>query len=554
MFSHGLGRSSKPPSKPPSKPSSKTPSKETTKPQALTPEEEEQLRLDEERLRQEAVLARLANAGCICAGIAGVDGTIHGQTLALEADTCRRSVRARSKDQGLGAEMWIQGPSLAQARWHCCAAALGDGQLLVVGGFDENGLPLDTTEVVDFVTGSVQPGPKLSTPRAGSSAVTLPLPVQDDEESASGKPWIMVLGGYGADAGTTTEVLDLEAMRSHPGPTLLTRRACCVASMYGEDEVMVAGGFDEFASVSSTEFINLFKLKHTAVAEPCFKDSSEPGPEDEVPLHPADLGRAFAVPGPEMLERRAACTAVEVPKPEEARGRSKVWIIGGTNERGQRLATSEWIEVILPDHFEDGPSVQRRLSRRSSRPEAVVPVPAESLEAENESSAVESAADAAADADALEALEAAADGAAAAQGEVPEADPEATAEAAEAAEPEAADEDTEGEALETEPLNEAPGHSGPSGPSHLRPDNTRHFAPGPSMLQPRSGLAAVRLSEVVVLIAGGVGPEGEHLDSTEFFDFEDRKEIMQQGPCLSLGCDGPSGFSYCAAGRAVVEF
>ena len=75
--------------------------------------------------------------------------------------------------------------------------------------------------------------------------------------------------------------------------------------------------------------------------------------------------RAFAVPGPEMLERprqtlspsavpsspvasrwppggllasrRAACTAVEVPKPEqEKRGRSKVWIIGGTNERGRK--------------------------------------------------------------------------------------------------------------------------------------------------------------------------------------------------------------------------
>ena len=39
--------------------------------------------------------------------------------------------------------------------------------------------------------------------------------------------------------------------------------------------------------------------------------------------------------------------------------------------------------------------------------------------------------------------------------------------------------------------------------------------PGPSMLLPRSGLAAVRLSEVVVLIAGGVGPDGGHLDSTE---------------------------------------
>jgi len=539
----------------------------------LTPEEEEQLRLDEERLRQEAVLARLANAGCICAGIAGVDGAVHGQTLALEADMCRRSVRARSEGtQGTQGGMWMPGPSLAQARWHCCAAALGDGQLLVVGGFDESGLPLDTTEVVDFVTGSVEPGPKLSTPRAGSAAVTLPLPLDEESAESAGMPWIMVLGGYGADAGATTEVLDLEAMKSHPGPTLLTRRACCVASMYGEDEVMVAGGFDEFASVSSTEFINLFKLKHTAVAEPCFQDSSGPkGPEDEeVPLHPADLGRAFAVPGPEMLERRAACTAVEVPKPEQEKcGRSKVWIIGGTNERGQRLATSEWIEVILPDHFEeDGPSLQRRLSRRSSRPEAVAAAAAEAPETEN---ADENSAESASAADALDALgalealeavaQAEADGAEATAAPADPEDPEATAEAA-AAEPEAEDEATEGEAPEPAkeeeieqdelqaPLDEA-------GPSHVRPGDTRdtrHFAPGPSMLLPRSGLAAVRLSEVVVLIAGGVGPEGEHLDSTEFFDFEDRKETMQQGPCLSWGCDGPSGFSYCAAGRAVVEF
>ena len=60
----------------------------------------------------------------------------------------------------------------------------------------------------------------------------------------------------------------LEAMKSHPGPRLLSRRACCVAAMYGEDEVLIAGGFDDFASVSSTEFIHLFNLKPTAVAEP----------------------------------------------------------------------------------------------------------------------------------------------------------------------------------------------------------------------------------------------------------------------------------------------
>lgn len=335
---------------------------------------------------------------------------------------------------------------------------------------------------------------------------------------------------------------------------------------------MVAGGFDEFASVSSTEFINLFKLKHTAVAEPCFQDSSGPkGPEDEeVPLHPADLGRAFAVPGPEMLERRAACTVVELPKPEqEKRGRSKVWIIGGTNERGQRLATSEWIEVILPDHFqEDGPNLQRRLSRRTSRPEALLQADGPAEAAETEETPVEtenhsatdatdatSAVESATDADALDALEAVAqaaaeavDGPGAVEGEAPEAPEAPEVDPVATAEPEAEDEGIEGEALKE--LAKEADHSPRS---HVRPA-TRHFAPGPSMLLPRSGLAAVRLSEVVVLIAGGVGPEGEHLDSTEFFDFEDRKETMQQGPCLSWGCDGPSGFSYCAAGRAVVEF
>jgi len=344
--------------------------------------------------------------------------------------------------------------------------------------------------------------------------------------------------------------------------------------MYGEDEVLIAGGFDEFASVNTTEFINLFKLKHAVVAEPHFQESSNPGLQQEIPLHAADLGRAFAVPGPEMMERRAACAVVELPPHQEKKGPSKVWIIGGTNERGQRLQTSEWIEVFsLEQDEEDLPDMAaRRLSRRMSRSDAAAAAAVAARAPHDDQSATDSAS-----ATAEETLTAAGSSAA---GPTPDAAAEAVETAAQAAavvlggSPDAAEgtdtaveAETEGdpaagdaEKQEAEPEGEDAEGEAPE-PAKVPPHpsqedetpNLRQFKNGPPMLVPRSGLAAVRLSDVVVLLAGGVGPDGGHLDSTEFFDFDDSKEIMQKGPRLSWGRDSQFGFGYCAAGRTVIE-
>jgi len=341
--------------------------------------------------------------------------------------------------------------------------------------------------------------------------------------------------------------------------------------MYGEDEVLIAGGFDEFASVNTTEFINLFKLKHAVVAEPHFQESSNPGLEQEIPLHAADLGRAFAVPGPEMMERRAACAVVELPPHKEKKGPSKVWIIGGTNEQGQRLQTSEWIEVFSPEQDEeDLPDAARRLSRRMSRSDAAAAAVA-ARAPHDDHSATDSAS-----ATAEETLTAAGSSAA---GPTPDAAAEAVETAAQAAAvvlggsadaaegtDTAVEAETEGdpaagdaEKQEAEPEGEDAEGEAPVEPAKVphpnqeETPNLRQFKNGPPMLVPRSGLAAVRLSDVVVLLAGGVGPGGGHLDSTEFFDFDDSKEIMQKGPRLSWGCDSQFGFGYCAAGRTVIE-
>eukprot|EP00434_Breviolum_minutum_P014267 symbB.v1.2.012577.t1/scaffold851.1/size159786/3 len=292
-----------------------------------------------------------------------------------------------------------------------------------------------------------------------------------------------------------------------------------------------------------------------------------------------------------MMERRAACAVVELPPHKEKKGPSKVWIIGGTNEQGQRLQTSEWIEVFSPEQDEDCPGMSvsnlgqprmyqlqedlpdaaRRLSRRMSRSDAAAAAVA-ARAPHDDHSATDSAS-----ATAEETLTAAGSSAA---GPTPDAAAEAVETAAQAAAvvlggsadaaegtDTAVEAETEGdpaagdaEKQEAEPEGEDAEGEAPVEPAKVphpnqedETPNLRQFKNGPPMLVPRSGLAAVRLSDVVVLLAGGVGPDGGHLDSTEFFDFDDSKEIMQKGPRLSWGCDSQFGFGYCAAGRTVIE-
>jgi len=492
------------------------------------PEEKERRLQEEERLRQEELLKRLETSGSICAGIAGVNGQCHGEMLLLEADDCRRTYWVASGKRE-PSQYWFSGPSLASPRWSCSAACLGDGRILVVGGFDEFGLAVDTTEVVDIVTGEVSFGPRLTMPRAGCAAVALPLPIQEEEPEVEGEdeeqeeevwmPWVMVIGGYGADAGQSTEVLSVQADTARPGPKLRSRRACCAAAMYGERHLIVAGGFDEFTSVNSTEILDLFQLKSVAYASDCRKEPTElrrtswnSENEDEVISSPRDLARAWFEPGPSMMEWRAACTAVTVPK-KDNHPQDRVWIIGGVNERSERLRTTEWLDVVQVERRVPRPRSQESEDKADEKPEVVEAAPPHGEESD----------------------------ANAPKPEEGEAEP-----TPKAGEEDENDDDADEAYSSTLPTKDMPADADDAETSII----TEAFQPGPSLASARSGLAAVRLSDTVVLIAGGIGADGELLDTTEFYDFDGRKDEMQEGPLLSWGCNSQVGFSYFAASRA----
>eukprot|EP00439_Symbiodinium_sp_Y106_P057024 s1710_g8.t1 len=212
---------------------------------------------------------------------------------------------------------------------------------------------------------------------------------------------------------------------------------------------------------------------------------------------PRDLARAWFEPGPSMMEWRAACTAVTVPK-KDNHPQDRVWIIGGVNERSERLRTTEWLDVV---------QVERRVPRPRSQV-AFMPAFVSAFTGER------------------------------GQGEA-----EPTPKAGEEDEN---DDDADEAYSSTLPTKDMPADADDAETSII----TEAFQPGPSLASARSGLAAVRLSDTVVLIAGGIGADGELLDTTEFYDFDGRKDEMQEGPLLSWGCNSQVGFSYFAASRA----
>jgi len=340
----------------------------------------------------------------------------------------------------------------------------------------------------------------------------------EEQEEEVWMPWVMVIGGYGADAGQSTEVLSVQADTARPGPKLRSRRACCAAAMYGERHLIVAGGFDEFTSVNSTEILDLFQLKSVAYASDCRKEPTElrrtswnSENEDEVISSPRDLARAWFEPGPSMMEWRAACTAVTVPK-KDNHPQDRVWIIGGVNERSERLRTTEWLDVVQVERRVPRPRSQESEDKADEKPEVVEAAP------HGEES----------DANAPKPEEG-------------EAEP-----TPKAGEEDENDDDADEAYSSTLPTKDMPADADDAETSII----TEAFQPGPSLASARSGLAAVRLSDTVVLIAGGIGADGELLDTTEFYDFDGRKDEMQEGPLLSWGCNSQVGFSYFAASRA----
>lgn len=114
------------------------------------------------------------------------------------------------------------GPLLLAARSQPGLVVLPNGRAWVIGGFDESGASLATTEVVDLDTGESSEGPPLMTPRGGATAVLLP-----DGST-------LVVGGQVVDPYGTTDP-----------PTQLERSPCAACPF------QPAGSFDAAVAVSA---------------------------------------------------------------------------------------------------------------------------------------------------------------------------------------------------------------------------------------------------------------------------------------------------------------
>ena len=114
-----------------------------------------------------------------------------------------------------GAGDWQSGVVLSVARSRHFIVRLIDGRVVVGGGRDVSGDPLDHVEIFDPVAGTVQAGPPLLSPRSDAAAVLL------------GDDRVMVVGGRGQDdaALPTVDILAPDGSEWEPGPPLHTGRS-----------------------------------------------------------------------------------------------------------------------------------------------------------------------------------------------------------------------------------------------------------------------------------------------------------------------------------------
>jgi hypothetical protein len=107
------------------------------------------------------------------------------------------------------------GPLLLDHRSEPGLVVLPDGRVWVIGGFDDAGASLASTELVDLDAGESSAGPPLMTPRGRPSALTLP------------DGTTLVVGGY-----------DFDPYESADPPTIIERSPCAACPF------QPAGSFD----------------------------------------------------------------------------------------------------------------------------------------------------------------------------------------------------------------------------------------------------------------------------------------------------------------------
>jgi hypothetical protein len=210
--------------------------------------------------------------------------------------------------QAQGSNTWSSTGQMTQARSGAAAALLTDGQILITGGTDSNGIPQTAAEVYNPATGAFTALPAMNVPRANHAAVVLVTGdvlvtgglttgggYSDSAEifSVSSQQWtllnssigtglsgqtmatlsdgnILIAGGTSSSKVVGSIVLyNFTDKTFTPIATLLTPRTGAVAAATPDGRVLIAGGTDIDGTVlASTEIFVYSTMTGTVSAGP----------------------------------------------------------------------------------------------------------------------------------------------------------------------------------------------------------------------------------------------------------------------------------------------
>jgi hypothetical protein len=141
---------------------------------------------------------------------------------------------------------WVPANSLALARSGATASLVSDGRVLVAGGFDSSGNPINSVEIYNS-DGSVSVGPSMSVARANHSAMTL------------NNGDILVTGGIttaGGSATNSAELFDPALNTWTPVSLMVQPRAGHTMSQLPDGSVLIAGGANSNGPVALLEIFS----------------------------------------------------------------------------------------------------------------------------------------------------------------------------------------------------------------------------------------------------------------------------------------------------------
>lgn len=145
-------------------------------------------------------------------------------------------------------QRWLATGSSTDRRQYGTATRLLDGRVLYAGGCDENGNPLNTSEVFDPALNSGSGGFAFLTPmviaRCGHTASLLP----------NGR--VLIAGGYAGGFVQISEIFDPVTNFFSPAATMILERSGHTATRLSDGRILIAGGFAGDYATNSAEIFD----------------------------------------------------------------------------------------------------------------------------------------------------------------------------------------------------------------------------------------------------------------------------------------------------------